>query len=232
MKLNSRILKLALAVLVAITSGLLAYNFSGGGSLSQTEKVEAAEVYLVQGTISRGTSLKEAIDSGLVNTSIYPKDTLPVNAIGPTSGANLDFVASSEIPVGMIVTQTLFVDPNDLAIMTGVPLGKVAVTYAFKTEESVAGLLSAGDVVSVFVTSKQNENGVEETKEIVQSALIIQIGEKGSEGTSSDGTRLVTLALDIQTAANFIHAAKTGSLHIVLLNPASELVTPTPVTIL
>jgi len=234
---KSKAIRVILALIVAISAGVGTFYIAQTLPAAEAPLIERREVFVANSLISKGTTLQVALDEGLIGRATYPADIVPASALEPDGILELTNLAVTEIAPGLIITGSLFLDASELAALTGVPQGLVAISHLFSSEESVAGLISRGDTVAVFATGQPQEVSADTvaitvTKMIIASAIVTQVGEKTvPEGDQDNsGTRLITLLLSPQDAALFIQASKTASLHLALLAPGSAPTVPPTVT--
>jgi Flp pilus assembly protein CpaB len=228
--MKSRLLRISLAAVIAILAASLAYQLSGGSAGVTSAK--ASQVYVVKALIQRGTTLQSAIVSKLVKLETYPDASLPSDAITQEAAKGITSPSSTDLNPGTILTKSQFLEDAALTSITGLEPGMVAVTGNFKIEESVAGLIAKGDSVAVYATFQNSgsSNAVSKTKMIIPMSRVVLVGQSGATDSSPSGSQLVTLSLDPQDAAYFIHAAKTASMQLVLLRPGEVPNTPKSVS--
>jgi Flp pilus assembly protein CpaB len=228
--MKSRLLRIALAVIIAILAASLAYQLSG--SSSKATAVKSTEVYVATALIERGTTLNEALQLKLVKVEIYPDSSLPSDVLGPETSQTATNPSSTDLSPGTILSVSQFNADAALTSITGLEMGMVAVTGNFKLEESVARLVQKGDSVAVYATFEESDASTlrPKTKMIISSARVVLMGLSGATEVDATGSQLVTLSLTPEDAGVFIHAAKTASMQLVLLRPGDTPNAPKPVS--
>lgn len=145
-------------------------------------------VYVVEGTIPRGTPAATAVSDNLVKQAKIPEQFRPVDAVTDLATVQGEVAVANLVP-GEVLSSSLFVSPASALSSTAaaIPKGDVAITVSVGNVQQVAGLVQPGDLVDVLVLM----NGKEE-RFLYQNARVLAIGT--SVATSTNGAPQVASA--------------------------------------
>jgi Flp pilus assembly protein CpaB len=118
-----------------------------------------------------------------------------------------------------------------LADQLGLGRDQVAITIPARPDSAVDGRLRPGDSVQILVTVTDKSRGSAHTSQVLDRALVFEVGREtslaGSSTTGTDATGVtrgaitsITLAVTADQARQLAEARRTGELDIVLLPPA------------
>jgi Flp pilus assembly protein CpaB len=117
-----------------------------------------------------------------------------------------------------------------VADQLGLAPDQVAITIPAKPDSAVDGRLRPGDAVQILVTTADKSRNAAHTSEVLERALVYEVGRETSLSTSSassgDSSQTprgaissVTLSVTADEARQLAEARRTGELDIVLLPP-------------
>ncbi|WDZ85601.1 Flp pilus assembly protein CpaB [Micromonospora cathayae] len=234
--MTRRILTITLAVLVAAlgTAGVLYYALSAD-SRARAALTDAVTVAIAVERIPAGTTGARIRAEELVRLERMPRSSVPGTAL-PAVGAEYDkLVLTSNIAPGQVLLKANFGEQSQVTSGLSLPDGKMAVTVQTGAPQQVAGYVRPGAQVAIFLTYKLvdkdgNESKIERTRLLLPKVEVMAVGtytppranaDGGSTaaagGTSTNGTLLLTLAVDQKEAERLILGLNTGSLYLGLL---------------
>jgi pilus assembly protein CpaB len=227
----------ALVALLGVTAVLL---YARGADDRAVASQEPVNVYVVQTVVPAGTTLKDAVQNGLiVKTSVAAKGQ-PVGALTAVDGSNGGLYAVSDIQPGEYVLSARFgVKPVGTKAID-VPAGQVAVSIALADPARVGTFLTPGSKVVLFDTYTPTETGAkggapstkaisQQTRVLLDDVLVIAIGQASltpaaAPATGEDGAAeaapvpgtLMTVAVTPADANRLVHGIQTGNLYAAL----------------
>ena len=228
----------ALVALLGVTAVLL---YARGADDRAVASQNPVNVYVVQSVVPAGTTLKDAVQNGLiVKTSVASKGE-PVGALTAVDGSNGGLYAVSDIQPGEYVLAARFgVKPVGTKAID-VPAGQVAVSIALADPARVGTFLTPGSKVVLFDTYTPTETGVkgaadttktvsqQQTRVLLDDVLVIAMGEASltpapaPAATAEDGAdpapvrgALMTVAVTPADANRLVHGIQTGNLYAAL----------------
>ncbi len=226
----------ALVALLGVTAVLL---YARGADSRAVAAQQPSDVYVVKSVVPAGTTLKDAVQSGLIiKTSVVAKG-VPAGALTGVDGSNGGLFALSEIQTGEYVLADRFgVKPVGTKAIE-VPAGQVAVSIALADPARVGTFLTPGSKVVLFdtFTSKATSKVTpasgavtdEQTRVLLDDVLVIAMGEasltpagpatsgQGGEATPAPvAGALMTVAVSPADAVRLIHGIQTGNLYAAL----------------
>ena len=196
---------------------------------------QPVEVYVAKALVPSGTTLKDAVQSGLiVKTSVAAKGR-PMGALTGVDSSNGGLFALSDIQPGTFVLSDAFgVKPVGTKAID-VPAGQVAVSSALADPARVGTFLTPGSHVVLYntydATSSSNDSGGDkgaqtQTRVLLDDVLVIAMGEasltpapapkEGEEQTAPTPGALLTVAVTPADATRLVHGIQTGSLYAAL----------------
>ncbi|SDP25992.1 pilus assembly protein CpaB [Pedococcus dokdonensis] len=230
------ILAAAVVALVGVTAVLL---YARGADARAVASQQPANVYVVKSLVPSGTTLKDAVQSGLiVKTSVASKG-VPLGALSGVDGSNGGLFALSDIQPGEYVLSDRFgVKPVGTKAIE-VPAGQVAVSISLSDPARVGTFLTPGSHVVLFDSfdpvvsaadsaSTKGETGTQ-TRVLLEDVLVIAMGEASltpaaPAATGEDGEAapapvagaLLTVAVTPADAVRLVHGIQTGRLYAAL----------------
>jgi pilus assembly protein CpaB len=229
------ILAAAVIALVGVTAVLL---YARGADARAVASQQPANVYVVKSLVPSGTTLKDAVQSGLIiKTSVAAKG-VPLGALTGVDGSNGGLFAVSDIQPGEYVLADRFgVKPVGTKAIE-VPAGQVAVSISLSDPARVGTFLTPGSHVVLFdsfdpvvapadAATSTTVTGTQ-TRVLLDDVLVIAMGEASltptAPTTGEDGEAaaapvpgaLLTVAVTPADAVRLVHGIQTGRLYAAL----------------
>ncbi len=248
--MKRRALTIALALLLAVigTGAVLAYV--SRASARAMAGLKAVTVLVAQQQIPVGTAAGVAWQDGSLREETLPAQSVSPDAIGSITADLGSLVMSSDVMPGQVLLRPMLVPAAQVSGGLAIPGSMVAVTIPLCLSEAVAGYVHAGSQVAIFDTfssqsmssgescSQSGEShegqasGTVETRVVLPRVQVLAVGAAGSgqggsasgfgAGSQSQGSVLVTLAVDQADAERVIQLTETGLPYLALLTPASQ----------
>ena len=240
--MGRRIVAIFAAALVALLGVTAVLLYARGADERAVASQQPVNVYVVQSVVPAGTTLKDAVQNGLVvKTSVAAKGQ-PIGALTSVDGSNGGLFAVSDIQPGEYVLSARFgVKPVGTKAIE-VPAGMVAVSVALADPARVGTFLTPGSKVVLYDTytpvaatssSSASTAGtaaqatMRRTQVLLDDVLIIAMGEASltpaqapaaGEDTATAPVRgaLMTVAVTPADATRLVHGIQTGSLYAAL----------------
>lgn len=230
------ILAATLIALLGVVSVLLYANRADARAVAGQQP---KTVFVTTALLPSGTTLKDAVRTGLLKQTTVAAKGLPLGALTAITDENSRLVAVSDIPPGEYVQESRFGATPVGRKAIEVPAGMVAVSVQLSDPARVGTFVTPGTHLVVFDSfkikalgdtgrAKQiNQNDVKGTSILLPDVLVIAMGQTalnpGSSPTANgngqnaqqQGTPsfLVTVAVSPQDAARLVHGINTGTLY-------------------
>lgn len=228
----------ALVALVGVTAVLL---YARGADARAVASQHPTSVYVAKSIVPAGTTLKDAVQNGLVIKTSVAAAGVPAGALAGVDGSNGGLYATTDIQPGEYVLGDRFgVKPvGEKAIE--VPAGMVAVSVALGDPARVGTFLTPGSKVVLYDTfspaadastaSTASTNAAkattEQTRVLLDDVLIIAMGQASlaPAPAPADGQdaaappvlgALMTVAVTPADATRLVHGIQTGNLYAAL----------------
>jgi pilus assembly protein CpaB len=244
--MKRRVLTIALALVLAIAGSGVVLAYVKGANARAVAGLKAVTVLVAQKEIPAGTSAGAAWQDGLLRGETLPAQSVPTEAVGSIT-ADLDsLVMSSEIMPGQVLLRPMLVRAAQASGGLAIPAGMVAVTIPLCLPQAVAGYVQAGSQVAIFDTVSSQSMAPQQscsqlgqvrqaqpsgqTRIVLPKVQVLAMsggtsGQGGSgtgAGNQTQGSVLVTLAVDQADAERVIQVAETGLPYLALLTPDSQ----------
>ncbi|MGO4343455.1 Flp pilus assembly protein CpaB [Pedococcus sp. 2YAF34] len=238
--MGRRIVAIFAAVAVALVGVAAVLLYARGADARAVASQQPTNVYVVQSVVPAGTTLKDAVQNGLIiKTSVAAKG-VPAGALSAVDGSNGGLYATTDIQPGEYVLAARFGTKPVGEKAIEVPAGMVAVSLTLPDPARVGTFVTPGSKVVLFDTytpvagsassSKSTGSAAAvglSTRVLLDDVLVIAMGEASltpAQTTTADGEpapapvrgALMTVALSPADAARLIHGIQTGSLYAAL----------------
>lgn len=231
--MTRRILTITIAIVIAAlgTAGVLFYALTAD-SRARAAINDAVTVAIATERIPAGTTGARIRAEELVRLERMPRSSVPSDAL-PAVSAELDkLVLTSNIAAGQVLVAANFGEQSTVTSGLPLPDGKMAVTVQTGAPEQVAGYVRPGSQVAIFLTYAMvdrdgKETKIKRTRLLLAKVEVLAIGRytpprdttDGTKATAgaSNGTLMVTLAVDQKEAERLVLGLNTGSLYLGLL---------------
>jgi pilus assembly protein CpaB len=232
--MGRRIVAILAAALVAVVGVAAVLLYARGADARAVAAQQPADVYVVKTVVPSGTTLKDAVQTGLiVKTSVVARGK-PVGALEAVDGSNGGLFALSDIQPGEYVLADRFgVKPVGTKAIE-VPAGQVAVSIALADPARVGTFLTPGSKVVLYDTytptgssSSGTNSSAPATRVLLDDVLVIAMGEasltpapapqEGEEAAAAPvAGALMTVAVTPANAVRLVHGIQTGTLYAAL----------------
>jgi pilus assembly protein CpaB len=239
--LKTRLLGGIAALVVAVIGTVLLITYVQSADQRAMAGTETTEVYVVQKPIAAGTPTGEFGDS--IGKRSLPKSALTDGTVTDLGDLGTKVTAVSLVPGEQLLSSRLvdaksFLGPSRVAV----PEGMQELSIKLPIERVVGGTISAGDTVGVFISLQDSSsNGAGETTsqsagtqltyhKVLVTAAQFSNGSaaqadstqaKPSDGSmnasgdgQSDGTYLITVALNAVEAERLVYAVEFGKIYL------------------
>jgi pilus assembly protein CpaB len=229
--MGRRIVAIFAAALVALLGVIAVMVYAKGADSRAVASQQPSDVYVVRSLVPSGTTLKDAVQTGLIiKTSVSAKGK-PTGALTGVDGGNGGLFALSDIQPGEYVLSDRFgVKPVGTKAID-VPAGQVAVSISLSDPARVGTFLTPGSHVVLFdsydgVTTGASATGTQ-TRVLLEDVLVIAMGESSltpaAAPTEEDAAAaapvsgaLLTVAVTPADAVRLVHGIQTGRLYAAL----------------
>jgi pilus assembly protein CpaB len=213
--------------------------------------MKAVSVLVARKSIPAGTAAGIALRQGWLASERMPASAVPAEAVGAITAELAPLVLSDALPAGGLLLRPTLVTAAQLTSGLAIPPGLIAVTAQFCIPEAVAGAVGPSSEVAVFdtvvsagtgqVTSQpactgphQQGSGGGRTRVVLSRVLVLSVGAAaattgsatspalGQNGSSGQGSELVTVAVSQAQAEKLIQVLETGLPYLALLSPSSR----------
>lgn len=236
---NRRTLIVIVAVVLAVGAGVGAYLYVSKADERARKKVELVEAFVAKQDIARGTSGREALDSGLIGKQHVPRGALPPNRLTKSNQIRQEQAVAGIAAGQFIVNDSFSSTGRGGFTSSGLPKDKVAVTVSVDPKAGVGGRITEGDSVNVIVVAPVRKNpaapfdaGTPDNLAtyIVQGAKVIGVGQETGTTPTTAGNNanatpqatdrgLVTLEVDPVDAERIAFGQVKETLYLTLLGP-------------
>lgn len=227
------IVPIIIAVLLAVGAGFAVFLFASSSDSRAVADQQPVSVIVTTSEIPVGTSIGDAIDQGLVESTQVPDKLAPAGAMQSLETANRADVALATMPAGQVVLAGAFAAELADAAPLQVPEGQMAVSVLLEDPAKVGQFLRPGSKIAVFDTVKVppaegESEPVIQTLPILDGIEVLAIGPTTQKqaATASDeswAATLVTVAVDQAQAEKLIHGVQAGVLYLALLGENTAL---------
>ena len=241
--MNRRIGLIALAIVLAVVGTFAVYSYAHNADKRAVAKTRSAQVLYTQKQVPVGTTWGDAVKGGYFIQQRVPIDSVPTNAVQDTNASiPLDQVATFTVASGQIVVRPMFGDKTATTGILPIPKGLIAISVNLPGNADVAGFVQNGSEVAIFDTFKvvfppgtpaaaaAAGADVMVTKLLLPRVTVVAAsqnapsdlnGAKNTNGSSSGGSVLITMAVSQKDAERMILAQTTGQLYLGLLSSTS-----------
>jgi pilus assembly protein CpaB len=237
--MGRRLVAIFAAALVALLGAVAVLLYAKGADSRAVAAQQPTNVYVVKTIVPAGTTLKDAVQNGLIiKTSVAAKG-VPAGALAGVDGSNGGLFALSDIQPGEYVLGDRFgVKPVGTKAIE-VPAGQVAVSITLTDPARVGTFVTPGSKVVLYDTytpvaktdsgsSDAAAAAIETTRVLLDDVLVIAMGQASltpaAPPTGEDGEEvaapvpgaLMTVAVTPADAVRLVHGIQTGSLYAAL----------------
>jgi pilus assembly protein CpaB len=217
--LNKRSTTIIIAVILAVGTGLLLFNYLG--SVAHTAQATPMRSIVVA---AREIPPRTLITSGMLTVVDRPQDSVDSDA-STNLGAVVGQVAMIDIPAGSALSSSKIGRLATGGLTMRVPVGQRGISIALDPVKGVADLVRAGDHVDVIaVTQTRGSNDAPRPATILRNKVVLAMGSTMDVPVASDGTTPATAAdSTVQTATLAVLPAEAKLLALADLNATLRL---------
>ena len=229
--MGRRTVLLIVAALVAVLGSGMVYLYVRGADDRAKESQAPVEVLKAVGQIEAGETLAAAQQAGKLKLEDVPAEQRLDGAM-TAIGSSGNLVALTRIFPNEQITASKFGAPGEQDALT-LPKGMVAISINVSDTGRVAGFVSPGANVAIFMNGATSPVGTDGVRLLLPSVQVIAVGATtvtNSTATATDGTQtteqlpktLFTLAVDQKDAEKVMYASTHGELTFAYLNDQSK----------
>ncbi len=216
------------ALAVAALGTVLVFLYANQARTEGLAAAEPVQVLVATDTIPAGTSGSALVESGAVELRELPTASVPANALSDLQPVSSLFTSGVVYP-GQVLLSPMFTSPDAVTALS-LPEGTLGMSVSLADPNRVAGFVTPGSEVAVFVTI--DANGTNSTNTLLNRVKVVAVGpatvatrtESSGETTNTEqiSKAILTLAVSEDQAKRLAYAAEQGSLHFALLDPSSQ----------
>jgi pilus assembly protein CpaB len=232
--MNRRKVLLLVAAVIAALGTALVFVYVQGADSRADAQYGAVQVLRATKQISPGETVAAAQAAGKIQIStVARKDLLPdaLSGLEPIS----DKVATAAIYPNEQIVSSKFGATGSSTSLT-MPKGKLAISVQLSDPQRVAGFLTPGDKVAIFMSGTESgDGGAQFTRMLISNVQVVATGATTAVSASADPnadpaaapveqvpTTLLTVAVTQSEAERVLYADQNGDLAFGLLNNDSQ----------
>ncbi|MEO7473348.1 MAG: RcpC/CpaB family pilus assembly protein [Pedococcus sp.] len=236
--MGRRLVAIFAAALVALAGVTAVLLYARGADSRAVAAQQPTSVYVVKSIVPSGTTLKDAVQNGLIVKTSVAAAGVPAGSLTGVDGSNGGLFATTDIQPGEYVLADRFgVKPVGEQAIT-VPAGMVAVSVALGDPARVGTFLTPGSKVVLYDTyspvvaattkasTTEADVATETTRVLLDDVLIIAMGQasltpaptptSGEDAAAPVLGALMTVAVTPADATRLVHGIQTGNLYAAL----------------
>ncbi len=227
--MGRRTILLITAALIAVLGSGMVYLYVRSADERAQQAQEPVEVLVAVAQIEPGETLAQAQAAGKLQLGSVPREQVldgAMNSVGESGG----LVALTRVFPKEQITTSKFGAPGEQDTLT-IPDGQFAMSVSLSDTGRVAGFVSPGSEVAVFMNGPVGRDGEDGSRLLLPKVQVIAIGQttlasstapEGGGNAESLPRTLITLAVDQEQAQQLMFASRVGELSFALLNEKSE----------
>ncbi|REE96813.1 Flp pilus assembly protein CpaB [Thermomonospora umbrina] len=240
--MRRRLFPMVLALVLAAIGTALVFAYVQGADRRALAGHRAVDALVAAKAIPAGTPASDLRRNGWVRSVRMPASAVPDDLVTTIDGGLEDLVVGSAIGLGHLIRKPLLV-PRGRSQGFAVPEGKLALTVALTDPQRVAGYVTAGSEVAVFVATKLLDSRGKPLGEATGARMlmadieVLSIGPakaKEKDAASVDPQTLVTVAVTQREAEKLVWATgaqqsgRGNALYLALQTDSTRLDTNSP----
>jgi pilus assembly protein CpaB len=230
--MGRRIIAIFAAAGVALVGVVFVMLYARGADARAVAAQQPADVYVASQLVPTGTTIKDAVRSGLMVKTTVAAKGLPAGALTTVNNENGNLLALTDIQPGEYVLAARFGTTPVGAKAITVPPGNVAVSVQLSDPARVGTFVTPGSRVVLFNTYEPvgDQGGAGagmQTRVLLDDVLVIAMGDtsltpaaptEGEPGApAAEVTQaLVTVAVSPADATRLVHGIQSGKLYAAL----------------
>ena len=237
--MNRRSILLIFAALIAAIGTSIVFLYARSADSRAEDRFEAVETLTAVKPISPGETVEDAAAAGKFQLEAVPRDQLLGAAMTSTSGLAGQVALTTIYPGEQIIPER-FGGAAESSVLP-IPKGSMAISVNLTDPARVAGFVTPGSEVSIFMTGTDEASRAPFARLLLDRVQVIGVGSTApgtTTTTTEDGTStteqlpnaLLTLAVTKTEAERVFYAVKNGELSFGLLTKDTDLPKSTGVT--
>lgn len=229
--MDRRRILLAAAVLVAAMGAALVFLYVKGADTRAEQRFDTVEVLRATALIEPGEKIEDAQAAGKLALEAVSQEQL-LDGYQQSTDALVGMVALTPIYPGEQVIAAKFGASAAVQSALQIPDGMMAISVNLTDPARVAGFVSPGSEVSVFLSGTDSETGQSYTRMLLGRVTVLGVGsttpvsttttdETGASTTEQLPRTLLTLSLDQKQAQKVLFGSSNGELAFALLTDKS-----------
>jgi pilus assembly protein CpaB len=150
--MKRRIVAVTVAVLLAVLGTVAVYGYVHKADERAVAGQQPVEVYVAKADVPAGTTLKDAVDQGLIDKELVASKGVPGSPLSQVTPATESLVATTEISPGELVLADRFGTQAVSTTGLAIPSGMMAVSVKLEDPARVGDFLTVGSEIAVFDT--------------------------------------------------------------------------------
>jgi pilus assembly protein CpaB len=236
-----RAVALTVALAIAALGTTMIIWYVQGVDARAAEGQEYVEVVTATDVIAPGESVKDALDAGKLVTRRVVRNDLSADALASTTSIK-GKVALSTIYPGQQLIEQQFGEPGGQQVL-GIPGDRLAISVELTDPERVAGFVSPGSWVAIFVSGEPElyraDGSTQKlpplTRILLPKVQVLGVGDTtvtprtttddaGNETTEQVPRTILTIAVTQKEAERVIYGGRNGDLTFALRTTKSRVV--------
>jgi pilus assembly protein CpaB len=233
--MGRRIVAIFAAALVALLGATAVLFYARGADARAIASQQPHSVYVVKSLVPAGTTLKDAVQNGLIVKTSVAEKGVPLGALGGVDSSNGGLFSLSDIQPGEFVLTDRFGTKPIGTKAIEVPAGQVAVSVSLTDPARVGTFLTPGSKVVLFDSyqsattagASSAQGTTTQTRVLLDDVLVIAVGaasltpapsatKSGDAAAAPVAGALLTFAVTPADAVRLVQGIQTGSLYAAL----------------
>ena len=212
---------LVAALVAALLGTLLVWMYAHRTQQAALAGQEPVQVLVATADIETNTAASSILPSGRATLVSRARADVPADAMHDLESVG-SMVTVTKILAGQVFQPGMFGAPGTSETTLNVPADHLAVSLALGDPQQVAGFVTPGSRVAVFLTaSGVGDESATQTTLLLENAEVLAVGARTSGSTGQSGDQapssLLTLALTQKDAQRVIQAQNVGQLYLGLV---------------
>lgn len=229
--MGRRTVLLIVAALIAALGTSLVFLYVRGADNRATAAQAPVQVLKAVAQINPGETVAAAQAAGKIQLGTVPREQALTGAVNSTAGMENEVALGTIFPNEQIITGK-FGSAGDQDVLT-IPDGDIAISVNLSDTGRVAGFVTPGADVAIFVGGAADNSGQVATRLLLPKVQVIAVGATtvisktttdpaGAQTTEQLPKTLFTLAVNQDEAEKIMFASTHGELSFGLLNDKSK----------
>ncbi len=150
--MTRRIVTIAVALLLAAAGAVGVLDYAHQANQRALNGMRTVSAYVATKQIPAGTSAREALQDGLLQSQQFPASSVPADAVASITSSESGLVLTSALAAGQLLLSPMLGASTQSTSALPIPAGMVAVTLQFCPQSEVANYVAPGSRVAIFST--------------------------------------------------------------------------------